>query len=101
MEIEFKIATKDGIKTCRGELVESNGFQYAIHVFDGEYGVTELSTGMCVVCIWEGTKNVNNLNAKDYLLSEIDKRIITSSILYKAKQALANHALDYPLNDRF
>lgn len=84
MEIEFKIATRNGIQTCRGELIERNGFQYALHTYEDEYKATELSTGMCVVSVGQHTYLVNGDKARNYLLSQIEAREITKTVLLRA-----------------
>ncbi len=101
MEIEFKIATMNGVQTCRGELIEINGFQYALHVFDGNYKATELSTGMCVCGVSKYTKIVDGTNVRKWLLMEIEKLKITREVILRAKQMLLNDGLEFPLNERF
>ena len=96
MEINFKIATINGEVEQRGELIEYNGFQYALHVFDGVYKATELSTGMCVASIDCCTKISRN-----YLIKEIKTRIISPEILDRSKKKMKMYHFHYPLNPKF
>ena len=96
MVINFKIATINGEVEQRGELIEYNGFQYALHVFDGLYKATELSTGMCIASIDRCTENSRN-----YLIQEIKTHVISPEILDKTKKKMKMYNLHYPLNPKF
>ena len=96
MEINFKIATINGEVEQRGELIEYNGFQYALHIHDGRYKATELSTGMCIASIDRCTKNSRN-----YLIQEIKTHVISPAILDRSKKQLKMYHFHYPLNPKF
>lgn len=96
MDINFKIATIHGEVKQRGELIEYNGFQYALHFFDGMYRATELSTGMCIATVDRCTKNSRN-----YLIREIKTHIISPAILNMNEKKMKMYNLHYPLNPKF
>lgn len=96
MDINFKIATINGEVEQRGELIEYNGFQYALHLHEGMYKATELSTGMCIASTDCCTKILRN-----YLIQEIKTHIISPAILDRCKKELKMHHFHYPLNPKF
>lgn len=101
VKITFKISTIDGQVEQTGELIEHNGYQYALHYHVGMYKATELSTGFCVDCIDETTKTINGISAKNYLIQQIKTLTISPQILNRAKRKLKEAMLPYPLNPRF
>lgn len=101
MNINFKISTILGVVEQRGELIEYNGFQYALHYYEGRYKVTELSTGFCVVSVDETTKTIDGISAKDYLIQQIKILTISPKILDRAKRKLMKCGLSFPLNPKF
>lgn len=90
-----------GIDTCRGELYEHDGFQYALHYHDDFYGITELSTGFSVFKVSRYTSSVDNMPVKEYLLQKMKERKITDKVLKRAKKILKLKGVSYPLNERF
>ena len=101
MKINFKISTILGIVEQSGELIECNDFQYALHIYEGVYKATELSTGFCVVSVDECTKAVDGISARDYLIQQIKILAISPKILNRAKMLMKENGLHYPLNPRF
>ena len=101
MNVNFKISTILGVVEQRGELIEYNGYQYALHYYEGMYKATELSTGYCVDSIDEMTKSINGISAKDYLIQQIKVLTISPRILNRAKRQLRKDKLHYPLNPKF
>lgn len=101
MNINFKISTISGAVEQSGELIEYNGYQYALHYYEGRYKATELSTGFCVAYVDECTKTVDNISAKDYLIQQIKILTISPKILNRAKKRLMKDKLPYPLNPSF
>lgn len=101
MNINFKISTMSGIVEQSGELIEYNGYQYALHYYEGRYKATELSTGCCVTSVDECSKKVNGISAKDYLIQQIKVLTISPEILNRTKSEMMNRNLSYPLNPKF
>lgn len=101
MNINFKISTILGTVEQSGELIEYNGFQYALHTYEGRYRATELSTGFCVASVDECTETVDGISAKDYLIQQIKILAISPKILNRAKRRMMKDKLPYPLNPRF
>lgn len=101
MDINFKIATSDGIVEQRGELIEHNGYQYALHHHLGLYKATELSTGFLVCLVPETETSVNSIGERDHLIQQIKTMTITPEMLNEAKIILELSGNPYPLNPRF
>lgn len=101
MDINFKIATLCGIVEQRGELIEHNGYQYALHHHSGFYKATELSTGFLICLVPETKTTVNSIGARDYLIQQIKTKTITPEVLNEAKIILESSGNPYPLNPRF
>lgn len=99
--ITFKISTINGPVVQTGELIEHNGYQYALHYYGGMYKATELSTGFCIDSIDETTKTINGIRAKAYLIRQIKALTISPNVLNRAKRKLKEAMLPYPLNQRF
>lgn len=100
-EIEFKHATLEGAKTSKGELIEHNGFQYALHNFEDSYDAIELSTGFRVAGVASVAKTVNRMPARDYLILQIKEKKITPRVLELAKLEMEANNIEFPLNNRF
>ena len=100
-EIEFKHATLEGVKTSKGELVEHDGFQYALHYFEDSYDAIELSTGFRVAGVPSVTKTVDGIPARDYLILQIKKKKITPRALELTKLEMEANNIEFPLNNRF
>lgn len=66
MNINFKISTILGAVEQCGELIEHNGYQYALHYYKEIYKATELSTGFCVVSVDEMMKTIDGISSKYY-----------------------------------
>lgn len=101
MNINFKISTILGTVEQSGELIEYNGFQYALHTYEGRYEATELSTGFCVVSVDEYTETVDGISAKDYLIQQIKILAISPKILNRTKRKMMQYGITYPLNPKF
>lgn len=101
MNINFKISTILGPVNQSGELIEYNGFQYALHTHEGAYKATELSTGFCVVSVDEHIEIVDGISVRDYLIQQIKILTISSKTLNRAKKQMIKEGLHYPLNPMF
>jgi len=101
MNINFKISTILGEVEQSGELIEYNGFQYALHIYEGMYKATELSTGFCIASVDECTETVDGISAKDYLIQQIKILAISPKILNRTKKQMRMNKLHYPLNPKF
>lgn len=100
-EIAFNHVTKDGIIQSKGEFIECNGYQYALHYFEGNYDAIELSTGYRVCFIDSYTEIVDGIQAKDYLIQRIKEIDITPDVISNAKLRLKVSDIDFPVNNRF
>lgn len=104
MEIEIKRATYDGIKTCKGQLYELDGFQYCICRIDGEMSAIELSTGFRAGKIpfgFFGAEDRSDIDYMDALVKMLQQR--NSLMKDKIKEVLVVMKKDnipYPLNEK-
>lgn len=104
MKIEIKRATYDGIKTCKGQLYELDGFQYCIGRVDGEMSAIELSTGFRAARVPIGFFKGEDRPDLDYI-DEVVKMIKQRNHLMKNKMkevlgVMEHDNIPYPLNER-
>ena len=100
-EIIFNHSTKDGVRLSKGELIEHDGFQYALHVFEDKYSAIELSTGFAVASVDIYKKNTKDKYARDYLIKQIKKNKLTPRVLERAKTEMEANGIAFPVNNRF
>lgn len=104
MEIEIKRATYDGIKTCKGQLYELDGFQYCIGRIDGEMSAIGLSTGFRAARVPIGFfkgENRTDLDYIDAVVKMVQQR--SSQMKDKIKEVIEimdKENIPYPLNKK-
>lgn len=101
MQITFKHATNVGVLQSTGELIDKGTFQYALHHFQGYYDAIELSTGLAVASIPAETRLADGIPPRDYLLQQIEKKMITEKVLESGKALLKACSIDFPVNEPF
>lgn len=100
--ITINRATAHGVDQCGGELFEAHGFQFCVtNSFDeGKYYAIELTTGVSVcsrfVCNYTTEQGCIN-SVKNWIKKH--RADFAPSLIEKGKQLLAEHALNYPLNN--
>ena len=100
-EIKFNHSAEEGIHVSKGELIECNGVQYALHYYQGFYDAIELSTGFRVAGVDMNTQTIDGIPARDYLIQQIEKRKITVTVLERAKREMFVRDIKFPVNQKF
>lgn len=100
-QIEFNHSAADGVHSSIGELIERNGYQYALHYYQCSYDAIELSTGFSVASVSVHTEKVNGVNVRNYLIQQIEKKIITTDVIERTKEVMLARGIEFPVNPKF
>lgn len=98
MQTKIKRTTRNGIKTCTGEIFVANGYQYCISKFDGYLNAIELQTGFRVRKVELQSYRVGS--PRSYLknaVREIPAEKMRTAIKLAQKWMIL-HKIPFPLN---